>query len=162
MPIPTTKVTQILDAHKVSYRVLPHCEPVFTVAAAAQQRGVIAEEMVISILLHDRQHRYVMAGVLGHMRLAPRAVRAHLPDGWQRLSFATADEILAVTGFVQGAVAPLGLPPNIPVIFDQAIAQCSKVNISSGDPMAGIELAAADLIRVSHAEIAAIALLSRK
>ena len=31
------------------------------------------------------------------------------------MSFASAEEILAVTGCVQGAVAPLGLPEGVPV-----------------------------------------------
>ena len=44
----------------------PHSEPVFTVAAAAAQRGVVAEEMVKSILLREsRSDRYTMACVLG-------------------------------------------------------------------------------------------------
>jgi len=41
-----TKITHYLDQHNISYRILPHAEPVFTVEAAAAQRGVILEEMV--------------------------------------------------------------------------------------------------------------------
>jgi len=144
-----TRVTRILDAHQVVYRVLPHGEPVFTVEAAARQRGVVREEMVKSILLRDRDGRYVMACVPGDARLDPKAVRAQLPEEWKRLTFASGEEIQAVTGCVQGAVAPLGLPEGVPVIFDPSIAQFKKVNISSGDPMAGLELDPQDLIRVA-------------
>jgi prolyl-tRNA editing enzyme YbaK/EbsC (Cys-tRNA(Pro) deacylase) len=86
-------------------------------------------------------------------------VRAHLPvaDGWKRLTFATADEIREVTGYVQGAVAPLCLPDDVPVIFDETIAGLQKVNISSGDPMAGLELDPQDLIRLADAQMATIA-----
>jgi Cys-tRNA(Pro) deacylase len=151
-----TKVIRILESYSIPYRLLPHSEPVFTVEAAARQRGVVREEMVKSILLHDRDGRYVMACVPGDARVNPQAVRAHLPDGWKRLSFATGEEIEAVTGFVQGAVAPLGLPEDVPVIFDVSFAGLEKVNISSGDPMAGLELAAQDLIRVAGARLAPI------
>ena len=114
------------------------------------------------ILLREKKknnRRYVMACVLGHTRLNPQAVRDHLPpeDNWKRLSFANAQEITAITGYVQGAVAPLGLPQNIPIIFDEAIARCENVNISSGDPMAGLELKPEDLIRLTGAELAPIA-----
>ncbi len=155
----STKVIALLDAHGVAYRLLPHSEPVFTVEAAARQRGVVKEEMVKSILLREKAEprRYVMACVLGHMRLDPQAVREALPGEWKRLTFASAAEILAVTGYVQGAVNPLCLPPEIPVVFDEAIAACTKVNISSGDPLLGIELAAADLIRLADAALAPIA-----
>jgi prolyl-tRNA editing enzyme YbaK/EbsC (Cys-tRNA(Pro) deacylase) len=152
-----TRITRLLDAGQVGYRLLLHSQPVFTVEAAARERGVVKEEMVKSILLRDRDGRYVMACVLGDARVDPRAVRAQLPPEWKRLSFAGAQEILAVTGCVQGAVAPLGLPAHIPVVFDAVIAACQKVNISSGDPMAGLELAARDLIALAGARLAAIA-----
>ena len=157
MSTPKTKITDILDTHKITYRVLSHSEPVFTVEAAAKQRGVIEEEIVKSILLRDKDGRYVMACVTGNARLDPKAVRALLPKGWKRLRFATAEEISAITGCVQGAVAPLGLPDNVPVIFDEEIARRKKVNISSGDPMAGLELDSKDLIKAAGAQLAPIA-----
>ena len=153
-----TRVTELLDQEQVTYRVLPHAEPVYTVEAAAAQRGVVREEMVKSILLRESNgQRYVMACVTGDARLDPKAVRAHLPQGWKRLYFATAEEILSVTGCVQGAVTPLGLPEGVPVFFDEAIAHCENVSISSGDPMAGLELGSGDLIRVAGARLAPIA-----
>lgn len=152
-----TKVTRILEANDVAYRVLPHDEAVYTVDAAAAQRGVIREEMVKSLLLRDRKRRYVLACVTGDARVDPRAVRDHLPGGWKRLSFASAEEIAGLTGYVQGAVTPLGLPDDVPILFDEAIAACKKVNISSGDPMAGVELSTRDLIRLSGAQLAPIA-----
>ncbi len=153
----TTAITELLDAHGVPYRVLPHDEPVFTVAAAARQRGVVQEEMVKSLLLRDKDRRYVMACVTGDARLDTRAVRAQLPPAWGRLRFAQPDEIETVTSCVMGAVSPLGLPDDVPVIFDRAIARCAKVNISSGDPLAGLELAPADLIHLARARLADIA-----
>jgi prolyl-tRNA editing enzyme YbaK/EbsC (Cys-tRNA(Pro) deacylase) len=158
MNLPDTKVIALLKENNVSYRLLPHKEPVFTVEAAAAQRGVVKEEMVKSILLKEKsgERRYVMACVLGDARLDPKAVRAHMPDDWRRLSFASAEEIFHVVGTVQGAVAPLCLPDDIPVIFDKAITNCQNVNISSGDPMAGLELKPDDLIQLAGAELAAI------
>ena len=156
MEPPDTVVVRELDEQGIPYRLLPHEEPVFTVDAAAQQRGVVKEEMVKSILLRDRKGRYAMACVTGDARLDPVAVRTHLGEGWARFSFANADQIQAVLGFTQGAVAPVGLPDGIPVLFDTSISALKKVNISSGDPMAGLELATQDLIRASGADLAEI------
>lgn len=153
-----TRVTQLLDEQGVDYKVLPHKEPVFTVEVAAAQRGVIKQEMVKTILLKERKyHRYVMACVTGDRRLDPQSVRMVLPGDWKRLSFASAEEIREKTGYVKGAVAPLCLPDDIPVVFDIGISDCEKVNISSGDPMAGLELARDDLVKLSGAVIAPIA-----
>ena len=154
-----TPITDLLDAQHVTYRRLPHAEPVFTIEAAAAQRGVVRDEMVKAILLREAagQRRFVMACCLGDDRVDPKAVRAHLAEDWRRLTFASDDEISQVTAGVKGAVAPLALPASIPVIFDQAIARCTKVNISSGDVMLGLELAVADLVRLSGARLAPIA-----
>jgi Cys-tRNA(Pro)/Cys-tRNA(Cys) deacylase len=151
-----TRITRLLEDHGVPYRLLPHDEPVYTVEAAAAQRGVVREEMVKSILLRDGRRRYVMACVPGDARLDPKAVSRYLPEGWKRLSFASAEEIEEVTGYVQGAVAPLALPEDVPVIFDEVLARCRRVNISSGDPMAGLELDPQDLIRLAGARLGQI------
>ncbi len=153
-----TKITELLDRFDIPYRLLPHTEPVFTIEAAAAQRGVVKQEMVKSILLREKKlSRYVMACVPGQARLDPKAVRAHLPQDWKRLSFASGDEILQVTGYPKGAVAPLCLPAEIPVLFDQSFTRCTKVNISSGDPMAGLELRLQDLIKLARGRLAPIA-----
>jgi Cys-tRNA(Pro)/Cys-tRNA(Cys) deacylase len=140
-----------------SYLLLPHDQPVFTVDAAAQQRGVIKGEIIKSILLRDKVGNYVMACVLGQARLDPKAVRTYVPQDWKRLYFASSEEIQAVTGCVQGAVAPLALPKSVPVIFDEAVVLQKKVNISSGDPMAGLELDPQDLVRLAGGQLASIA-----
>lgn len=113
--------------------------------------------MVKSILLRDREGHYVLACVTGDAHLDPKAVRAHVPVGWKRLYFASPEEIQHITGSVQGAIAPLGLPEHVPVIFDEAIAGCAKVNISSGHALAGLELDPQDLIRVAGARLAPVA-----
>ena len=152
-----SRITDLLDSHAIAYRILPHDKPVYTVAEAARQRDVVMEEMVKSILLCDAGGRYALACVRGNRRVDPRAVRSHLGDGWRRLHFADASEILAVTGSPQGAVAPIGLPDDVPVIFDEDIAACHQVNISSGELTFGLELAAADLVRLSRPRFASIA-----
>ena len=157
MPPFRTKITDLLDEHNIPYRLLPHNEPVFTIETAAAQRGVVREEMVKSILLKEKKGRYVMACLSGDARLDPKAVRTHLGGDWKRLTFASGEEIQRVTGSVQGAVAPLCLPDEVPVVFDEALAQHTKVNISTGDPMAGLELPTQDLIRLSRARLAHIA-----
>ncbi len=157
-----TKATRLLDAQAVPYTLLPHTQPVFTVEEAAAQRGVKAEEMVKCILLRESgRTRYVMACLLGPDRLDHRAVRAHLKDdhlegGWKRLTFATAEAITAVTGYPQGAVNPLCLPDEVPVLFDEAIGRCRRINISTGDLLFGLEMDAQDLIRLANARLAKI------
>ena len=99
--------------------------------------------MVKSILLCDRS-RPLRHGVRAgrEPRVIPKAVQAALGAGWRRLHFASADEILAVTGCVQGAVTPIGLPDDVPVIFDKAIGRLAPATSAAAIRCAGLELAA--------------------
>lgn len=152
-----TPVTRLLDAHQIPYRVLAHSEALFTVAEVAAQRGVRIDEIVKSILLRDKKGKFVMACVTGECRVDPKAVRACMPAEWKRLSFASPEQVLAITGYVKGAVTPLGLPEELPVIFDRAIASRQMVNLSSGNLHAGVELEPGALIRLAGARLADIA-----
>ena len=58
---------------------------------------------------------------------------------------------------MQGAVAPVGLPENVPVVLDETIAFSKRVNLSSGHPAMGLEMRGSDLLAVSGATVAAIA-----
>jgi Cys-tRNA(Pro)/Cys-tRNA(Cys) deacylase len=146
--VPYTRIMALLDAAAIRYRLLPHSAPALTVEDAARTRGVRMEEMLKSILLKDREGRFVMACVPGSARVTPAAVRALLPANWKRLQFASGDEILGITGCPQGAVSPIGLPPEVPVVFDESLTRNVRVNLSSGDPMLGLEMDMVDLLRL--------------
>jgi len=139
-------VMRILDASQVQFRMLPHKRIAKTVPLAAAERQVPVEEMVKCILLKDKGGKFVLACLTGEADLDVQRVREHVP-GYARLSFASAEEITAITGFELGSIAPFSLRAAIPVVLDEAVARCGRVNISSGDPRLGLELARADLMR---------------
>ena len=55
-----TKVIDILDKNEISYRLLPHKEPAYTVETASVQRGVDKNLMIKSILLVNAKHQYIL------------------------------------------------------------------------------------------------------
>ncbi|HIF9240528.1 TPA: aminoacyl-tRNA deacylase [Photobacterium damselae] len=138
-----TTVTQLLELEGVNYRLLPHSKPAKTIAEAATERGVAAEQMVKSILLRDMSGFHVLACVPGPCSVDPKKVRALL--GCRRMTCADATDVEKITGLVIGTVAPIGLKSPLPIVFDHQIKQHNLVNISSGDRMAGIELEMDDL-----------------
>lgn len=152
-----SRITDLLDRNNIKYKLLPHARAVYTVEDAARQRDVVMEEMVKCILLREPRGRYVMACLRGDMRVDHRAVRRALGEDWRRLHFASAEEILSVTGSVQGAVSPIDLPHDLPVLMDERLADCQRVNISSGEVTFGLELDAQDLFELSGARFAPIA-----
>ncbi|MEC6883847.1 YbaK/EbsC family protein [Photobacterium piscicola] len=139
-----TAVTQLLDNEGVDYRLLPHSKPAKTIIEAAAERGVDPHHMVKSILLKDMSGFHVLACVPGPQSVDPKKVRALL--GCQRMTCTDATEVEKVTGLVIGTVAPIGLKRPLVIVFDTTITAIEHVNISSGDRMAGIEIATDDLL----------------
>ena len=139
-------IEHFLSSQGIRYRVLAHTKPVFTCEEAALARNVPLGEMIKSILLVDKQKNYCLACLPADKPLDPQSVRAI--TGMQRTSFASKEEIRQVLGYEMGAVSPLMIAGKIPIVFDETIAQKQKVNISSGNPTAGIELSASDLIKL--------------
>lgn len=149
-----TKITSLLDSRGIKYRLLPHSKPVFTCEDAARERGVPLDEMIKCILLVDKQKRYFLACMTSEKRVDTQKVR-DLVD-CSRLSFASGEEIEDVLGYKMGAIPPLLLKTEIPILFDNGIVNKSKINISSGDPSAGLELNSGDLISLVNPKIGEI------
>lgn len=139
-----TPVTEFLELEGVEYRLLPHSQPAKTIEEAARERGVDPQHMVKSILLRDMSGFHVLACVPGPAQVDPTKVRDMF--GCRRMTCASATDVEKVTGLVIGTVAPIGLKQPLPIIFDHSITQHLHVNISSGDRMAGVELATEDLL----------------
>lgn len=152
------QILNLLHDQRIHYQLVEYSEPLYTIEAVAAQQGIVRERLVKALLLREKKgQRYVMACVIGDARLNPQAVREQFLPDWRRLTFASTEEIQAITGYVRGAVSPLCLPETLPVVFDVAIVQKSQVNIGSGDPAVGVELATQDLLRLTRPRLAPIA-----
>jgi prolyl-tRNA editing enzyme YbaK/EbsC (Cys-tRNA(Pro) deacylase) len=143
-----TPITKFLDSKGIPYRFLPHKKPAFTCEDAAKERGVPLGEMVKCILLVDKKKSPFLVCMASNKMIDTKAVRAFL--GCLRLSFASKEETGELLGYEVGAIPPLLLKTDIPILFDNSIAKKEKVNISSGIPEAGVELSLQDLIFLAN------------
>ncbi len=139
-----TRITSLLDANRIKYRLLLHKKLVFTCEEAAKERNVPLDEMIKCILLVDKQRKYFLVCMTSEKRVDTQKVRDLV--GCSRLSFASEQEVEDVLGWKIGSVPPLLLKTQIPVLFDRGITGKSQINISSGNPEAGLELNSRDLI----------------
>lgn len=139
-----TKITQLLDSKGIKYKLLPHEKPVFTCEDAAKERKAPLGEMIKCLLLVDKKKNYFLVCMTADKMIDTQKVKEVIKC--QRLSFASEQEIEEVLGYEMGAIPPLLLKTDILIIFDKEIEKKDKVNISSGDPKAGLELAPKDLI----------------
>ena len=105
-----------------------------------------ADGVLKGILLVDKEKKYYLACLTSDKKLNLQKVRELV--GCSRLSFAVKKDIEEVLGYQLGAIPPLLLKTTIPILFDKIILKKVKVNISSGNPSAGIELDSKTLIEL--------------
>ena len=151
-----TYITDYLDSRNVSYHIKLHKRPVFTSEDAARERGVRLSQIVKTMLLKDKEGCTLVAVLPGHKRLDLKKLRKI--SGQKSLDFMDRKAIEKQFGVVVGALAPFGPPvEGVPVFIDNLVFKESAVDISSGDPTAGIELMRDDFRRLlKHATVAEI------
>ncbi len=150
----STAITQYLDSHQVSYQLLPHQTATITIEETARQRGILASQMVKTLLLRDMGNRLALACIPGNAAVDPKKVRQVLE--WRRMTCVDRSQVESITGYPVGTVTPLCLKTSMPILFDHAILQHSIVTISSGSSLAGIALSVQDLIQLCQPRFADI------
>ncbi len=140
-------ITEKLEALKIDYTVKPHSQPVYTSEAAARERGVRLSQIVKTMLLMDRNDNMVVAVLPGDKKLDLKKIKKRI--GVKDLRFLDRETIAQRLGLVAGAIAPIAeLFGKIPILVDPAVFQEEYVDISSGDPHAGLELTRDSLRRL--------------
>lgn len=127
------KVLSVLDGLGVRYDLL-ECDPEFADTAIFCERyGYELEECGNTILLSSKKlpKRHVACIVRGSSRLdVNHTVRKLL--GVRRLSFASVEETVSLTGMEVGGVTPFALPKELEVYVDKEVVLLDKVILGSG------------------------------
>ena len=138
-----TQLTDFLDEQKIPYRVKYHSKPVFTSEDAAIERGVRLSQIVKTMLLADG-NGILVAVLPSHKRLDVKKLKKL--SGHKNLQFMDKESIERRTGLIVGSVAPIGrVLEGIPLFVDPSVFDEEFLDISSGDPNAGLELHRDDL-----------------
>jgi len=142
-----TAIMERLDALNIPYTIKPHKKAVYTSEDAARERGVHLSQIAKTILLTNSQGDMVAAVIQGNMRLDSKKLKKL--TGLKSLSFMNRESLEQKLGLVAGAIAPLGeIFQKIPMFVDPGVFAEPLVDISSGDPNAGLELKQEDLRRL--------------
>lgn len=133
----------------LALRVTRH-GPVGSLAEAAAARGVEPHQLVKTMVVRvaEDDHRFVL--VPGDREIAWRKLRAVL--GLNRLTMASADEALRVTGYERGTITPLGSTTQLPVVADETVR--GRISVGGGEHGVGITLDAEALLTALDALVA--------
>jgi Cys-tRNA(Pro)/Cys-tRNA(Cys) deacylase len=88
-------------------------------------------------------------------RLDLKALAATL--GAKRAELAEASAATRATGYVVGGISPIGQKTRLPVVVDDSAITFETVYVSAGKRGLQVQLAPADLVRVTGGRVAAIA-----
>lgn len=132
----------------IPHTVFVHDGPVRSLEQAAAARDQQPQQVVRSLLFRlsgDDGYEYVMALVAGPQQIDWRALRRVL--GTSRVTTAERDEVVRVTGYQPGAVAPFGLPQPVRILVDESVRRVSELSLGSGVRGTAVLLQTADLLR---------------
>jgi prolyl-tRNA editing enzyme YbaK/EbsC (Cys-tRNA(Pro) deacylase) len=148
------KVIEALDRLGLPYELV-QIDPAYADTAQFCERyGFSLDESGNTIIVASKKEprRYAACVVKASRRLdVNHTVRKLL--GVPRLSFATADETMALTGMMIGGVTVLALPPELPIYVDQTLLECDRIILGSGSRSSKIRIAPAVFERLPSAQI---------
>jgi prolyl-tRNA editing enzyme YbaK/EbsC (Cys-tRNA(Pro) deacylase) len=122
-----------LDSLGVPYRVIEIDPDYADTAAFCTRYGYSPADSVNCILVATRTgpKKYAACLVQATRRLdVNRTVRALL--GARKVSFAAAEDTVAVTGMTPGGVTPFGLPAELPVYVDPPVMDLDEIILGGG------------------------------
>lgn len=121
---------------------------------AAAALGVDPDRVFKTILV-DADGREAVAIVPVSCRVGPKAVAAAL--GVKRVDRCDAARAERVTGYVVGGISPFGQKRSLPTVIDESCELHDTVYVSGGRRGLDVEVRPADLIALSGATVADIA-----
>ena len=148
------RVRASLDALEAAYEILP-CDPELAdTQAFCAHYNIALEDSANAIIVASKKEprQYSACLVLATTRLdVNHAVRRLM--GVKRLSFATAEQTVEVTGMMAGGVTPFGLPEELPLYIDSRVMMRPSIVIGGGSRSCKIRLSPAVLEQLPQAQV---------
>lgn len=123
-------VASVLEALNAPHKVFEHQKSIKSIEEAATERNQEVSQLIRSILFRVGKDEFMLVMVAGPGQLSWPALRAHL--GQSRMTMATKDEVLRVTGYPIGTVAPIGLPQPLRLLADKNVFIHDEISFGSG------------------------------
>ena len=141
----TPPVSFALEKLNIPHRIFRHETPVDSFEKAASDRGQRTSQIVRTILFRVTEDEFAMALVAGPGQISWKLLRKIL--GKSRITMATEEEVLAVTGYRPGTVGPFGLLKPVRMLIEANLLKEEEVSIGSGMRDTAVIIKSADLLK---------------
>lgn len=143
-----------LSEHKLDATFVDPGVPMPTVPSAAAAVGAAEESILKTLLFVGECGNYAIAIANGTARVDRQRLAA--VSGLKKPRAAKTDDVIAVTGYPAGGVAPLALAVGIPVFVDTAVAALPCAYGGGGHETLLLRVRPADVVRLNRATVASI------
>src|SRR5882672_6989256 len=133
MPTPEESVVEALKNLRVAWEAI-EIDPAFAdTAAFCEKYGYPVEQSCNTIIVASKKEpkQFVACVVLAHTRLDVNK-RVTKLMGVSKASFASAEEMMALTGMQVGGVTPFTLPPGMPLYVDDRMMAADWIVLGGG------------------------------
>ena len=151
-----TNVMRILEQKKVPYTAhsYAHEDGAVDGATVAKRIGKQPEQVFKTLVTvgASKNHYVFVVPVQKELDLKKAAKAV----GEKSIAMIHQKELLPLTGYVHGGCSPVGMKKSFPTVIDESVLNLSTVTVSAGKIGRQIELAPADLIKLTRAKTADI------
>jgi Cys-tRNA(Pro)/Cys-tRNA(Cys) deacylase len=144
-----TTVTRFLSERSISYRINSHPTAAFSCRDVARERKLRLSQIVKCMVAADVGNGLHVMLIPGDRMLKLRRVRALA--GGMKIELVPPEKLASEYGVLVGAISPTEFFGRARIYIDQTVLKEEEVDISSGDPRAGIGLSSRDLAEVLSA-----------
>jgi prolyl-tRNA editing enzyme YbaK/EbsC (Cys-tRNA(Pro) deacylase) len=150
-PLGSEHLQQFIAAQRIEATILPMNGYTPTVNDAARELNVSTEQIIKSLVFMSAESPLLVINN-GLSRVDRRKLAAHLAVGRKKVKFASADQALAITGFVVGSMPPFGHRQTLRTLVDPAVLAMDTIYGGGGAIDAMMRLTPGELLRVTGAE----------
>ena len=140
-----TKATNYLAEHAIPHQLFRHVSRPASIEQAANERDQQPDQIVRSILFRLPEDQYVMVLMPGPKQISWKKLRSFL--GTRRITLATPEEVLRVTGYQIGAVSPFGINSVIRILVDESLQIQPEISLGSGEHGLAVIMTSQNLLR---------------
>ena len=149
-----TNVMRVLEQKKVPYRAhsYPHGEEAVDGVTVAALTGLTPEKVFKTLVTRGASKKnYVFVIPVAKELDLKKAAKA---SGEKSIAMIHVSEINALTGYIRGGCSPIGMKKQFETFYHESCLQQETIAVSAGKIGAQVELAPADLIRLTRGKTA--------
>jgi len=121
-------IKKLLDSNNIQYKLMTH-PPLSTSEEAHRIRGTPLEAGSKALIFRS-EGKFLMLVISGDKKVDMKKLRHYLKT--YRLTLATPEEVLEVTGCTIGSIPPFGNLFNIPVYVDKSLFRNETIYFNAG------------------------------